>query len=122
MALIFLISAISTAGVALLYQYCIQQGQIFDFMQKPLVWLQPRSEFWYKRLGGCAMCNMQLFSDVIYWTLALTITDLAWYYLIFWWVMFSGCALWFYFLASYLIKKDQPAPTQFKTETEKIDL
>jgi hypothetical protein len=122
MAIIFLISAISTAGVALLYQYCIRQGQVFDFMQKPLVWLQPRSEFWYKRLGGCPMCNTQLFSDVIYWILAVTLTNLAWYYLLFWWVMFSGMTLWFYFLVAYQMKKDEPTQTQFKTETEHVEL
>lgn len=120
MELLFLISAISTAGVALLYQYCIQQGQIFDFMQKPLVWLQVRNEFAYKRLGGCPMCNTQLFSDIVYWILALMLTDLPWYALLFWYVMFSGLTLWFYFLVSYQLKKDEPK--QFKTETEHVEL
>ncbi len=66
------------------------------------------------------MCNTQLFSDVIYWILAVSLTNLAWYYLLFWWVMFSGCALWFYFLVAYQMKKDEP--NTFKTETEHIEL
>lgn len=119
MELLFLISAICTAGISMLWQYCILPNQIFGRVQTLLVWLEPRSEFWYKRLGGCHVCNLQLFVDIVYWALALIMTSYAWYVLLFWYIMYSGLTFYFYFLVGGQTKQPHP---KFKTETENIEL
>jgi hypothetical protein len=112
--------AIGVAGIGRLYAYCIQPGQIFDFMQSVLVWLQTRNKFWFKRLGGCAVCTIQNFIDItflfVWWHLH---TFLNWYQLLGSYLFLSGIAFYFYALIENTKHHEQ---TELKTETETIEL
>lgn len=113
-----LIISIGVAGLAKLYAYCIQPNQIFGFMQSVLVWLQTRSTFLFKRLGGCATCTLQMHIDVTAVFLCVFFAScLTWYEMLGGYFLLSGLTYYFYGLATKEVK-----PNQFKTETEHIEL
>lgn len=112
-----LIISIAVAGLTKLYSYCIQPNQIFGFMQKILVYLQTRNEYFYKRLGGCAVCTLQMAVDITSAFLCVFFAScLTWYELLGCYLLLSGLAYYFYGVS---IEKKQ---TEFKTETETITL
>ena len=61
--LLFALFAFASNGLAKLYLYLIRKGQLFSFMQKPIVYLQdkknPLAIFAYKSIGGCEVCTIQ---------------------------------------------------------------
>jgi len=68
--LLFALFAFASNGLAKLYLYLIRKGQLFSFMQKPIVYLQdkknPLAIFAYKSIGGCEVCTIQRFADVAF--------------------------------------------------------
>jgi len=113
-----LIISVGVAGLAKLYAYCIQPNQIFGFMQTVLVWLQTRSTFWFKRLGGCATCTLQMHIDVTAFFLCVFFAScLTWYEMLGGYLLMSGLTYYFYGIT---IKEQKQ--TEFKTETEHIEL
>lgn len=81
--LIFILSFITLAfcsvGLGSLYLYMIRKDELLGFMQKPLEYLKPKKGplaiFLYKSFGGCDVCTIQRFADLIF-ALLIVLTPL----------------------------------------------
>lgn len=114
-----LILSIAIAGITYLYLTITQVGQIFDFMQSVLAYLQPRSEFLYKRLGGCGLCTLQMAIDIEYLLyFATSEAHERWYVWLGNYLLMSGLSHYFY----VLLLKQNESTQQPKIEHENINL
>lgn len=114
-----LIISIAIAGITHLYLITIQFGQLFDFMQTALAYLQSRSVFLFKRLGGCPICTLQLIIDLTFFGYCyLSEEHHPWYIWTLIWMLISGLSHYFFaILNAQLQPKFQP-----KIEEENIKL
>mgnify|MGYP006390172165 FL=1 len=117
--LLFALFAFASNGLAKLYLYLIRKGQLFSFMQKPIVYLQdkknPLAIFAYKSIGGCEVCTIQRFADVAFLVLIyMSPILLHWLLWSFLYCLFGGLS----FYATMLTQREQ---TPSKT-TQKINL
>jgi hypothetical protein len=69
--LLFLILSAGASGLGSLYLHLIKPMQLLSFMQKPLDYFKDKNVFMYKSLGGCKICTIQRFADVIFIAYAL---------------------------------------------------
>lgn len=122
MELTILLLAIAAAGISMMYQYLILPGQLFSFMQRLLIWLQKKRGalpvFLYKRLGGCEVCNTQMFADLIYIMAIILIGNVAWWAILIGYVLFGGLVFYLYQLAVKINAK-QP---EFPIKKQSIEL
>ena len=117
--LLFALFAFASNGLAKLYLYLIRKGQLFSFMQKPIVYLQdkknPLAIFTYKSIGGCEVCTIQRFADVAFIVLIyMSPIHIHWLLWSFLYCLFGGLS----FYATMLTQREQTPP---KT-TQKINL
>ena len=116
--LLFALFAFASNGLAKLYLYLIRKGQLFSFMQKPIVYLQdkknPLAIFTYKSIGGCEVCTIQRFADVAFIVLIyMSPIHLHWLLWSFLYCLFGGLS----FYATMLTQREQTPKT-----TQKINL
>ena len=116
--LLFALFAFASNGLAKLYLYLIRKGQLFSFMQKPIVYLQdkinPLAIFAYKSIGGCEVCTIQRFADVAFIVLIyMSPIHLHWLLWSFLYCLFGGLS----FYATMLTQREQTPKT-----TQKINL
>jgi hypothetical protein len=116
--LLFALFAFASNGLAKLYLYLIRKGQLFSFMQKPIVYLQdkknPLAIFAYKSIGGCEVCTIQRFADVAFIVLIyMAPIHLHWLLWTFLYCLFGGLS----FYATMLTQREQTPKT-----TQKINL
>ena len=116
--LLFALFAFASNGLAKLYLYLIRKGQLFSFMQKPIVYLQdkknPLAIFTYKSIGGCEVCTIQRFADVaIIVLIYMAPIHLHWLLWSFLYCLFGGLS----FYATMLTQREQTPKT-----TQKINL
>jgi hypothetical protein len=69
--LLFLMLSVGASGLGSLYLHLIKPMQLLSFMQKPLDYFKDKNVFMYKSLGGCKICTIQRFADVIFIAYAL---------------------------------------------------
>lgn len=74
--LTFLVFAFASVGCGNLFLFLIRPGQLFEFVQPALKYLQDKpgilAKFIYKSIGGCGVCTVQRFTDlfflfIVYW-------------------------------------------------------
>ena len=116
--LLFALFAFASNGLAKLYLYLIRKGQLFSFMQKPIVYLQDKKNhlaiFTYKSIGGCEVCTIQRFADVAFIVLIyMSPIHLHWLLWSFLYCLFGGLS----FYATMLTQREQTPKT-----TQKINL
>ncbi len=112
--------AVAIAGLTQLYAVCIQPRQIFDFMQKALVYFKDKNTFLFKRLGGCAVCNLQLFVDLTALILIrIFYIEYAWWQMLLMYFLLTGLTFYFYAIAESL--KNRPQQER-KIEHENLNL
>lgn len=121
--LTFFVFAMSANGLGNLYLYLIRDGQLFSFMQKPLIYFSSKkgliSKFIHKSIGGCEICTIQRFGDLSfaffmsYFSMPgdVIITSISWFAL---YCLYGGLIFYFSAIAS---RQAQP-----KTTSKKIEL
>lgn len=70
--ILFLVSAVAASGTAKLIMILIDPGELFGSWNKKLRLIEPEKgdkhyvwrDFWYRRLGGCAICMRQFISEI----------------------------------------------------------
>ena len=64
--LLFIMLAVGASGLGSLYLHLIKPMQLLSFMQRFLDYFKDKNVFMYKSLGGCKICTIQRFADIIF--------------------------------------------------------
>jgi len=112
----FTVTNFAAVGLAKLYLELIREGQLLDFMNKPLKWAkEQKNNFIYKSIGGCKICTIQRFLDLSFILVWIMASDMKWYYAFIFYCLYGGMGYNF----AVLTDEKKPAPI---VKSEKIEI